>query len=360
MLGRALLAILLLLALGAAPAGAAKRPHVPPGWLGMIADGPLSDGAVNMQNEFRRMAGSRVGTVRFAIYWNAAQPDGPAATSFADSDRYVAAAARNRLAILPVVLRAPAWARLHPELTNSPPSADGVEAYAAFLTQLIARYGPAGSFWAEHPQLPRRPIRQWQVWNEPDGVRDWSDQPGLPAYVGLLRRAHAAIKQADPGAKVVAAGLVGRSWEHLDALYKLGAAPWFDVAAIHPFTEQVHNVLRIIRRARTVMKRHGDGRTPMVLTELSWPSARGKTRSGYGFEMTERGQAQRVRASLLQIAARRRALRVASVYWSSWVSYDRSRDYSFDYAGLRKVSGGKVVSKPAYYAFRRVARELRR
>jgi hypothetical protein len=352
-----LLIALLLAALAAAPpAGAA--PRVPRGWLGVMADGPLTDGAVGLGREFGAMSRSRVGTVRFAIYWDVAQPQADGTTDFSASDRYVEAAARRRIPLLPVVMRAPAWARVHPDRQNSPPSVAGRDAYARFLQTLIARYGPAGSFWAEHPELARQPIRRWQIWNEPDGAHDWSDQPGLPAYMPLLRKAHAAVKQADPGADVVLAGLVGRSWEHLAEVYRRGGRRWFDVAAVHPFTERVRNVMRLIRNARKVMRRHHDGRKPLVLSELSWPSAKHRTRYTYGFEVSPRGQAARLRSSLMRIAAARRRLRISAVYWSSWISYDRSKLYSFDYAGLRRVRHGKAVAKPAYHAFRKVARRL--
>jgi hypothetical protein len=352
------LTTLLLLALGTATAGAAAPAAVPKGWLGVMADGPLSDGSIDIGSEFGAMSRAHVGSVRFAIYWDVAQPEQSGATDFSAADRFVAAAARRGIPLLPVVVRAPAWARLHPELQNSPPSASGIEAYTRFLTELIGRYGPAGSFWGEHPELARQPIRQWQIWNEPDGVRDWSDQPGIPAYMPLLRAAHAAVKAADPGAKVVLAGLVGRSWEHLAEVYRRGGRPYFDIAAIHPFTETVKHVMLLVRNARATMRRHGDARKPLVLSELSWPSAKGKTKYTYGFEVTPRQQAARLRSSVLAIARQRRALRIAAVYWSSWISYDRSRLYSFDYAGLLRAKGGKVIRKPAFYAFRSVAAQL--
>jgi hypothetical protein len=357
MLRLPLVTIVLLLALGTATAAAA--PTVPKGWLGVMADGPLSDGAVSIDGEFAAMKRARVGTVRFAIYWDMAQPDAAGPVNFSASDAYVGAAARRGLRALPVVMRAPIWARKHPGLSNSPPSASGVRAYGDYLQQLIGRYGPSGSFWAEHPELPRHPVRQWQIWNEPDGGHDWSDQPGLPAYMRLLKRAHASVKAADPGAKVVLAGLVGRSWEHLAEVYRRGGRRYFDMAAIHPFTESVRNVMRLIRNARTTMRRHHDGRKPLVLSELSWPSAKHKTKHRYGFEVSPREQARRLRAAVLAIAHERRALRIDSVYWSSWISYDRSKLYSFDYAGLSRVRGGKVVRKPAFFAFERVADTLR-
>jgi hypothetical protein len=357
---------------------AAAQAATPRSFLGVLADGPLLDPRIDLRGELQAMSQAGVGAMRFTVDWSAAQPyPDPAAvpaqdagrftavedgvpTDWSASDRLVAAATERRIALLPVVMRAPAWARLRPERDNSPPSDAGGEAYARYLAALVRRYGPQGSFWAANPQLPRLPVRQWQVWNEPAGSRDWSEQPGLPRYVALLRRAHDALKAADPGAQVVLGGLVGRSWEQLAQVYRLGGRRYFDVAAIHPFSRYVTNVVLIVRLARTVMRRHGDGRKPLVLSELSWPSAKGKTSVRYGFEETERGQARRLREAVLALAARPRALRIRALYWSSWISYDRDPRSSFDYAGLRRFHAGRVVAKPAFYAFRRVARRLER
>src|SRR5437763_145559 len=78
--------------------------------------------------------------------------------------------------------------------------------FAAFLRTLIGRYGPQGSFWAEHPDLPRVPVRAWQVWNEESGPFFWDDgdRGRFPAerhrwvrpYLKLLRAAHDAIRAA--------------------------------------------------------------------------------------------------------------------------------------------------------------------
>ena len=270
---RRALAVLALALAGPGVAAAPAAADVPRGFLGVLADGPLFNPLVDLGGEMRVMSQAGVGSVRYAIDWSAAQPYPDAAavppaesarfpvtedgvpTDFAAVDRFVALATQRRLAVLPVVLRTPAWARLRPDLPNSPPSAAGVEAYARFLGALIRRYGPRGTFWAANPQLPRRPLRDWQVWNEPAGTRDWSEQPGLEAYAALLARAHAAIKQADPGARVVLAGLVGRSWRQLDELYRRGAGRHFDVAAIHPFSRYVdqrraHRALRPADHAR--------------------------------------------------------------------------------------------------------------
>ena len=226
----------------------------------------------------------------------------------------------------------------------------------------MRRYGPQGTFWAANPQLPRLPVRQWQVWNEPAGSRDWSEQPGLPRYVALLRRAHDALKAADPGAQVVLGGLVGRSWEQLAEVYRRGGRRYFDVAAIHPFSRYVtQRGADRAPRARTVMRRHGDARKPLVLSELSWPSAKGKTSVRYGFEETERGQAQRLRDG--GPGARRAAPRAA--YPGALLEQlDQLRPRSAAPRSTTRGCGastrGRVVAKPAFYAFRRVARRLER
>ena len=39
--------------------------------------------------------------------------------------------------------------------------------YAKYASELVRRYGPRGYFWRRNPSLPKRPIRTWQIWNEP-------------------------------------------------------------------------------------------------------------------------------------------------------------------------------------------------
>ncbi|MDQ6810787.1 MAG: hypothetical protein M3Z95_02665, partial [Actinomycetota bacterium] len=259
-----------------------------------------------------------------------------------------------------VVLRTPTWARKRPEDFASPPRDPAT--YAAFMSALVHRYGPGGDFWRAHPEIPAVPIRAWQIWNEPGQPYYWSDQPFASSYVRLLAAARSAIKAADPGARVVLAGLNSGygylSWTDLGKLYAAGARRLFDVAAQHPFSRLTVNVIRSIRLFRAVMSRYGDGRKPMVLSELSWPSALGATTLHYGFEVTERAQARRIAQALPLIAALRGHLHIAALYWYTWLSPPLGSEQPFDYAGLRRQSGSGVVSKPALSTWRRAARTL--
>jgi hypothetical protein len=158
---------------------------------------------------------------------------------------------------------------------------------------------------------------------------------------------------------VVLAGLTNRSWIDLRRIYAAGGRAALDVAAAHPFSRRVANVLKIVRLVRREMRRHGDARKRLALTELSWSSGAGRSSFNYGWETTERGQADRVRTALAQLAAQRGPLKLDSVYWYTWLSRSLGGRDSFDYSGLRRLGpGGTVVDKPALAAFRRTVRRL--
>jgi hypothetical protein len=338
-----------------APTAAAGAQRVPSGFFGVTVEGPMLRPETDVVGEFGRMTKAGVESIVTELNWAALQPARDAAPDFARIDRTVLAAAQRGMRVLPVVVFAPSWAAVDPAQIASPPRN---APYAAFLRKAIARFGPRGALWAAHPEVRRLPIRDWQVWNEPSHEGFWSIQPFARRYVSLLRAARKAIKDADPGARVVLAGLVYDSWAQLRALYTEGAAGQFDVLSLHPYTRKLSNVLVALRRNRRVLNRHRDRDVPIVVTELSWPSALGQADSRYGYEVTEHDQARRVAAALPALAAQRTALGLESVAWFSWLSDDASPDYPFDYAGLRTTGGGTARDKPALAAYRRTALKL--
>ena len=102
--------------------------------------------------QFGRMARAGVESVRTVFYWSAAQPAAGQPPSFAATDHVVALAAARRIDVLPVVIYTPAWAAQYPGKVGSPPALPSD--YAAYLTALVGRYGPKGTFWVENPALP--------------------------------------------------------------------------------------------------------------------------------------------------------------------------------------------------------------
>jgi hypothetical protein len=360
-------------------AAAASQRQIPTRFLGTVADGPLFDDAAlsradtSLGHELDLMVRAGVESVRLSFYWAPLQPyaswdEVPAAergqfrdgagvpTDFRTTDRIVELTAQRGLALLPVVLRAPDWAARFPGEWASPPA--DPRAYAAFVRSLAERYGSRGSFWREHPRLRRLPLTEWQLWNEPTMQSFWLTQPFASDYVALLRVTRRALRQADRSARIVLAGLVYESWDALEQVYRAGGRGLFDALALHPFTRRPHDVLRIIERNRTVMERHRDRGKAIYLSELSWPSSRGRIPVRYGYETNERGQARRLTAALRLLARNRRRLGLRRVYWYTWLTRETHPDYPFDYAGLRRLHPGRVRSKPAMRAFRRTALRL--
>jgi hypothetical protein len=368
MIRRTFTLALLVLAL-AAPSAQAQR-QVPQGYLGAVADGVLqedNDGS-KFEAEVDRMVGAGTESVRIVFPWRDAQPyrrsvDVPeeqrqffrseqgVPTDWRLLDAYVATAVRRRLTVLPVVLYAPPWAAKYGNSDASPPR--GHSAYAKFVVALAKRYGRTGTFWTERPDVPKVPIDWFQIWNEPHFREYWSDQPWEKGYAELLRGTYRAVKKAVPSARILAAGMANKSWTYIAKLYGQKTRGFFDAIALHPFTNSVDGVIEIIERGRRTMARYGDRKLPLMITEMSWTSAKGKAGYTYGNERTEAGQAKALRQGFERMAKERRRLRILRVFWYTWMTRDAHENIPFDYAGvIRLEPDGSTTEKPAFAAYR--------
>jgi hypothetical protein len=343
----------------------------------MEGDGPLFDSHVGLAGQVDKMVASGVESLRVTFSWSGAQPyatwmhvpqadaglfqngAGDVPTKFGFTDEMVALAAERHLQLLPVVMYAPSWdaAGDPPGTIAVAPRTDGP--YADYLSTLIARYGPNGSFWSANPGIPKVPIRRWQIWNEPNLGFYWTPRPSAKTYVDLVRAARTVIKKADPGAQVVLAGMPDFAWKYLSQVYKVpGAARSFDLVAVHPYTLRPSGVITFLQNVRQVMDQNGDRQKPILATEVSWPSALGKTEQLFGIETTEAGQASNIAALLPMLASRRAALKLEGFYYYTWVTHEYRNAPSFNFAGLFKFQGNRLQQKPAYDAFRRAALAL--
>jgi len=300
------------------------------------------------------MRASGVRTWRVEFSWDLLEP-APGRFDWSPTDRKVLAAARAGIDVLGLAVRAPAWANggdLDPFVPPREPAA-----YGRFMTALVDRYGPAGSLWAEHPAVPRRPVRAWEIWNEPNLPIYFRAQPFARPYARLLRAASRAVRRADRRATVVLAGMANFSWRDLDRLLRSERGLDFDAAAVHPFTGRPSGMIEIVRRNRAVLARRGRGRTPVWLTELTWSSAKGRKEPlTKGWETTEAGQAERLTQAFRLLVRERRRLRIARVLWYTWATVDAGPN-SFDFSGLRTTRGGTTLQdKPALRAFREATR----
>ncbi len=381
----AIIAIALALALvSLGVAGAAARTQtraraaslpVPPRFVGVDVDGPMltPPSSLNLSTQFGDMVASGVQSVRVAFNWAFAEPyktwsDVPASqqseftnvngmpVDFSQTDQIVGLAAQRGIGVLPTVLYAPSWDGVSNPGGVEFPAQPGP--YASYLTALIGRYGPHGSFWRANPSMPRMPIRSWQIWNEQQLSFYWH-QPFVNSYVAVLRASHNAIKRADPGAKVVLGAVTNTAWKTLGQIYKAGARNLFDVVSVNAFTRTPANVIVYLRLTRRAMNHFKDNKKPLIATELSWPSARGQTNTQYDWDTTPAGQARNISALLPMLGADRTQLGLAGFYYYTWMGAEAHDAPDFSFAGLEGLNtSGSVFSKPALGAFRHAALAL--
>ncbi|MGI8846223.1 MAG: beta-galactosidase [Thermoleophilaceae bacterium] len=359
-----LAAVTAALALGLTASASAKR-TVPRNFFGAVFDGYAPTASPEAQSRhFSLMAKSGVESARVTFPWTAIEPT-KNRFDFDRTDRTVTAAASHRVEVLPVLLYTPYWARVNKHNAYSPPKHNAY--FDTLLKKLIQRYGPKGSFWTAHPELPKRPIRNWQIWNEPnnDIERYWDAPRGSRyawpgGYARLLRSANKAIKKYDPKAKTVLAGITGTAWLELRRLYKFKVRNSFDIAALQVYPETVSREIESIKRLRQDLVRAKDSDVRIWVTEVAFPAAKGKTEAiNRQKQQTAGGMAGGVTGLYTRLARGGRSLAVDRVYWFTWASrYGRNKS-AFDFIGLVASSDGEEIKpEPALAAYRRSARRF--
>jgi hypothetical protein len=338
----------------------------------------ITSTGVAMPKQFGLMRSNGAQSIRVPFSWAGEQPyarwaDVPSnqlanfvsgargvPTDFTSTDRIVAVAAANGMTVLPTVIYTPTWdAGVSVSNDLITPRSDGP--YGDFLTTLVDRYGPSGTFWRENPRLRRRPIRMWEVWNEPWLSFYWPIQPFEQSYVALLRTAHAAIKRADPRAQLVLAGMPNASWSVLRSIYWVhGARQLFDVVDVHVYTKYPAGEIQILRLDRSVMDQQGDGRKPMIVGETGWTSSLHQTQHVFDWDLTPAGQARSVRRLLPLLAGDRLRLRLIGLYWYTWMGDEYPGASPWNFSGLVALHNGQVSAKPALHAFGQTAHAIER
>ena len=331
---------------------------VPPraDFIGLIPPGLASLSGAGLERALDQAERLHAGLVRQTFDWSVIEPQ-PRRYDFSQYDGLMSAAAARGLRVLPVLFNPPGFhsagpPRPSPRGTFPPRHPADLGAFAAVVAR---RYGPRGSFWRAHPELKADPIRDWQVWNEPSLPAYWPTGPDAAAYTRVLAATAKAIRGVDPGATVVSAGIpqsrIGVPFgRYVEGLYRAGAAASFDVLAIHPYARDAGGVVAAIAQARRIMDRHGD-HSPIWVTEVGWASAGPPS----DFTVGPRGQAERVRATLLALGEQRRRLNLRGiVYFGLQDSpvYAGGRDFWGLHTGLLGLGG---TPKPAFAAFENAA-----
>lgn len=280
----------------------------------------------------------------------------PGIYSFDFYDKWMADASRADFDQLAVLFNPPAF-RSSRRAGDSrggtfPPS--GNEGFARFADAVVRRYGPGGSFWAENPDVPPHPVREWQIWNEPNTRAYWPTGPNPAAYVAMLRTVGQAIRAVDPGAEIITAGLpqsrknmaVG---DFLAGMYRAGGKGAFDTVAVHPYATSAEDSYEIVAALREVMDTNGDGSAGIRVTEIGWASQGPDS----PFSLDESGQAREIGKVFNQLVDQASALKLRGISYFNWQDAKpyapAYRDFWGLHTGLLAIDGRE---KPAYSAFR--------
>jgi hypothetical protein len=108
---------------------------------------------------------------------------------------------------------------------QSPSPSVAASELAQIITAFARRYGPNGTFWATHPQLPYLPVQSFEIGNEPNLPTKWVvdtahlhwDAPAGPAaYAEVYNAARSALHAVDPTGVAVVGGLADSAKDGVD------------------------------------------------------------------------------------------------------------------------------------------------
>lgn len=318
------------------------------------------------KKDFKRLAAANIRTVRIPMSWPHIST-GPRKYNWLNFDGSVIHAAAAGITVLPTLRGTPDFLSSN----DSRPPLDSSQQrvlWQHFVRSAVERYGPNGEFWDFvrncppvpghcRPDLPYRPFRTWQVWNEPNLGRYWQPSPLPERYADLVRLSSESLKSVDPGAEVITGGLMtgGRGAKNsvpqndfLAALYRGGAAPYFDGVSLHPYRRKPRQVLSRVRKARALMQVYGDSASPIWITEIGW-STKGPKKSN---QVTNRKrQGQRLARLMKGLTSLRHGL---NIKLASWFTYQDPRVNICDWCRGAGLFTKRGKPKPAWKKFVRV------
>jgi polysaccharide biosynthesis protein PslG len=234
----------------------------------------LSGAAREQQLAAIRASGLRF--VRTDLSWAQVQPH-PGAFQWSQTDSFMAALASHHLDWLVILDYSAPWDESQPNAQDSPPA--GLSNYLAYVRATARRYGRNGSFWRQHPHLPRLPVTTFEIWNEPNEAAFWQPAPDAEAYARLYLAARHVLHEVDPQVEVISGGLIPyplqSSYAYIRAMFH--AEPSLrralDAFGWHPYAANAKEAMSQVRSVRAILREEGAPRVPIELTEFGWSTA---------------------------------------------------------------------------------------
>jgi hypothetical protein len=215
---------------------------------------------------------------------------------------------------------------------TKPYSPEGIEAYTAFLKELVRHY--------------RADIHHWEIWNEPN-IFFW--QGPREMYAELLRKSYAAVKQADPNAQVLGMSTSGIDYSFIARTMALDAP--FDILTIHPYRKVLDD--RALINELSIVSRLVQGR-PVWITEFGWTTLTPHNTLAQDFApFSERQQAALLARTYLCMLASGIRTNI------SWYDFRDDGDDPLYFENEMGILHRDFTPKPAYWTYATLSRVLK-
>jgi hypothetical protein len=187
-------------------------------------------------------------------------------------DRVVNSAATRGMGVLGIINSTPYWAATNKVPISGHPDPN---VYADFAGKVAQRY--------------KGKVAAYEVWNEPNGFKYWSNVDPVK-YTTMLKAAYSTIKAQDPTATVIG-GVVGAGLSFgniamnpvtfVDKMYQNGAGGYFDALSFHPYHYKLkfsagktvtNSPYKQLEALRALMVKNGDSSKLIWNTEYGQPS----------------------------------------------------------------------------------------
>ncbi|BDX32481.1 hypothetical protein TUM20985_30280 [Mycobacterium antarcticum] len=215
-----------------------------PSTVGIAASTLYGQTKAQIDAQLDEMQALGVENIRVFVPWGLIEisdvtPGGPNQYYWNLLDTVMTAAKERNMGVLAEINSTPYWGAADGSTSFSGTSSPNIAAYAAFVSDFVAKYGDV--------------VSAYEIWNEPNAVL-FSNPVDPAAYAALVKAAYLAIKPTDPTkpsdpTATVIAGAVGHvinfgnlTMDPVDFVQAMIAADptignYFDALSYHPYDE---------------------------------------------------------------------------------------------------------------------------
>ena len=299
----------------------------------------------DLNNYFQEIKNLGATWVRWDVDWQLVQPANSQNYDWKDTDRVAATARKYGIKSLGIITYSPQWAQndICPSGKQCPP--EDVDTFANFSGVVAQRY--------------KGTVDDWEIWNEPNDQKYWYPAPDAGNYSELLKAAYTKIKEVNPNAIVVSAGLTDMGDEEgisispltfVETMYERGGKDYFDVLALHPYTYPGYDYgWPQITAVWKAMDENDDAGKKIWITEYGAPTGG----SGRAFEIGEAGffygkdfmseEAQSRMAQSIFAFKSANPERIGNVFWYSLCDSSIDTSTTENFFGILRYDGTKKL-----------------